>query len=369
MGALKIVMIENIKQIEQEALGEISLSAGGKEAIEALRIKYLGRKGIITELFKNMALLPAAEKPEAGALINALKNTVTKALDEKIAAASQSEEKADSVDVTLPGIMRSPGRIHPVTRTINEICSVFVSLGFKIVEGPEIETEHYNFEALNIPLEHPSRDAFDTFYLKDETRSPANPLTRKLLRSHTSPVQARFMEKNKPPFSIIVPGRVYRPDATDATHSFMFHQIEGLVVGDSIKFSGLKGVLEIFAKQSFGKSTRMRFRPSFFPFTEPSAEADISCMLCSATGRLTRSPAHPQTNEGKKCSLCGGKGWIEILGCGMVNPKVFKNVGYDPEKVTGFAFGMGVERIAILKYGITDIRMFFENDVRFLRQF
>ncbi|MDD5427903.1 MAG: phenylalanine--tRNA ligase subunit alpha [Candidatus Omnitrophica bacterium] len=345
-------MREELKKIETEALAEIN-SAGDKTSLEALRIKYLGRKGIVTDLFKKMALLSAAEKPEAGVLINAIKNTITASLDGKLGAASQAEEAKDRIDVTLPGVAGAPGKIHPITQTVNEICSVFVSLGFKIVEGPEIETEHYNFEALNIPLEHPSRDAFDTFYLKSTEKY--------LLRSHTSPVQARFMEKNKPPFSIIVPGRVYRPDATDASHSFMFHQIEGLVVGDSIKFSDLKGVLEIFAKQLFGKSTRMRFRPSFFPFTEPSAEVDISCILCGGQGSGTKGHS--------RCSLCGGKGWIEILGSGMVNPKVFKNVGYDPEKVTGFAFGMGVERIAILKYGISDIRLFFENDVRFLRQF
>ena len=340
-------MKERIQQIEIEALSEIDSASGEAPVIDALRIKYLGRKGIITELFRDMADAPPEDKPQIGAAINALKKAVADALDERLAeAGGQAEEAGDRIDVTLPGIAVAPGRIHPITQTINEIAGVFLSLGFKIVEGPEIETERYNFEALNIPLEHPSRDAFDTFYLKSSEKY--------LLRSHTSPVQARFMEKNKPPFSIIVPGKVYRPDATDASHSFMFHQIEGLAVGQDIKFSDLKGVLEIFAKQMFGKTTRMRFRPSFFPFTEPSAEVDISCIICGGQG---------------KCSLCGGKGWIEILGAGMVNPKVFKKVGYDPEKVTGFAFGMGVERIAILKYGITDIRMFFENDIRFLRQF
>jgi phenylalanyl-tRNA synthetase alpha chain len=223
-----------------------------------------------------------------------------------------------------------------------------------VVEGPEIETEYYNFETLNIPLEHPSRDAFDTFYVKSKSQ-------KYLLRSHTSPVQARFMESHKPPFAIIVPGRVFRPDATDASHSFMFHQVEGLVVGDDISFSDLKGVLTIFAKQMFGEKTKMRLRPSFFPFTEPSAEVDISCIICEG--------ASSSPDGEKRCSVCGGKGWLEILGAGMVNPKVFKNVGYDPEKVTGFAFGMGVERIAMLKHGINDIRLFFENDMRFLKQF
>jgi phenylalanyl-tRNA synthetase alpha chain len=344
-------MIDRIKAIEEEALKEVASCAGGVEGLEALRIKYLGRKGVITELFKKMGGVSPADKAETGRLINVLKEKVAKALDEKTAASGAEEEAGDKIDITLPGIPARPGSIHPITKTINEICGLFISLGFRVVEGPEIETEHYNFETLNIPLEHPSRDAFDTFYLSWEHGH--------LLRSHTSPVQARFMEKNKPPFSIIVPGRVFRPDATDASHSFMFHQVEGLAVGDRIRFSDLKGTLEIFAKQMFGKNTRMRFRPSFFPFTEPSAEVDISCILCG--GRPAAS--------GKRCSMCGGKGWLEILGAGMVNPKVFEKVGYDPEKVTGFAFGMGVERIAILKYGITDIRMFFENDIRFLRQF
>ncbi len=350
-------MREELKEIEEEALKEISASGSDKASLDILRIKYLGRKGIVTELFKKMAELPQSEKPEMGVLINALKSSVTNRLDEKLSMASQSGEEKTCVDVTLPGIVRTPGRIHPITQTILQICDVFISLGFKIVEGPEIETEHYNFEALNIPLEHPSRDAFDTFYLKSSEKY--------LLRSHTSPVQARFMEKNKPPFSIIVPGKVYRPDATDASHSFMFHQVEGLVVGRDIKFSDLKGSLEIFAKELFGKSTKMRFRPSFFPFTEPSAEVDISCILCSNEKIEPRTTEH----EKRRCGLCGGRGWLEILGAGMVNPKVLKNVGYDPEKVTGFAFGMGVERIAILKYGINDIRLFFENDLRFLRQF
>ncbi|MFA4981991.1 MAG: phenylalanine--tRNA ligase subunit alpha [Candidatus Omnitrophota bacterium] len=350
-------MLDKIKQLEQEALSEIGSAANSRDALEALRIKYLGRKGVIADLFKEMASLPADEKPQAGQQLNLFKNSVTRALDERLGSASALEEDTkDKIDVTLPGIPATVGKLHPITATINEICAVFVGLGFRIVDGPEIETEHYNFETLNIPLEHPSRDAFDTFYLKSDSNQ------KFLLRSHTSPVQARFMESNKPPFSIVVPGKVYRPDATDASHSFMFHQVEGLVVGNDIKFSDLKGVLTLFAKQMFGKDTKMRFRPSFFPFTEPSAEVDISCIICGGPGRDKTGAPH-------RCSVCGGKGWLEILGAGMVNPKVFKKVGYDPEKVTGLAFGMGVERIAMLKYGIDDIRMFFENDVRFLRQF
>ena len=342
-------MKDTLKAIQGEVLAAIA-AAGDAGALEAVRIKYLGRKGIITELFKKIGSVPADERPAVGVLINELKVSASMALDGKTAAlASTAEEHRKKIDVTLPGAPRAIGRIHPITKTIGEICDLFVSLGFRVVEGPEIETEHYNFETLNIPLEHPSRDAFDTFYLSWEKKY--------LLRSHTSPVQTRFMEKNKPPLSIVVPGKVFRPDATDASHSFMFHQVEGLVVGDAIRFSDLKGTLETFAKQMFGSTTKMRFRPSFFPFTEPSAEVDISCIVCGGVARE------------KRCSMCGGKGWLEILGAGMVNPKVFEAVGYDPEKITGFAFGMGVERIARLKYGITDIRMFFENDVRFLRQF
>jgi phenylalanyl-tRNA synthetase alpha chain len=345
---------EKIKEIGVSALTEIG-AAGDKETIEKVRVKYLGRKGLVAELFKKMADVPAADRGGVGQLINALKNSVTKAFDEKAANLSiGSGAKTEKTDITLPGVVREMGHIHPISKTIEEICGIFISFGFKVVEGPEIESEHYNFEALNIPLEHPSRDAFDTFYLTG----------KQLLRSHTSPVQARYMEKNKPPLAIVIPGKVYRPDATDASHSFMFHQVEGLVVGGNIRFSDLKGALTLFARQMFGENIKMRFRPSFFPFTEPSAEVDISCILCSDTGAVRCTQ-----NAVRKCGLCGGKGWIEILGAGMVNPKVFRNVGYDPEKVTGFAFGMGVERIAILKYGITDIRMFFENDARFLRQF
>jgi len=354
-------MRDKIREIEKSAIEEIALAADAG-ALEKARVKYLGRKGLVTELFKKMGEVSPSDRAEVGKLINSLKETVSKAFDEKTSGLSGGRDpKAQKIDITLPGIATDVGHVHPISKTIEEICGVFISLGFKVVEGPEIENEHYNFEALNIPLEHPSRDAFDTFYLADKW----------LLRSHTSPVQARFMEKNKPPFAIVIPGKVYRPDATDASHSFMFHQVEGLVVGDNIRFSDLKGALTLFARQIFGEKTKMRFRPSFFPFTEPSAEVDISCILCGGqdSGRRAGLNLPYGSDEPRRCSLCGGKGWIEILGAGMVNPKVFKNVGYNPEKVTGFAFGMGVERIAILKYGITDIRMFFENDIRFLRQF
>jgi len=349
-------MKEDIRRIQEEALREImstAAEAGAPRALENLRVKYLGRKGAVTELFKKMSQVAPEDRAEIGSLLNVLKNSVQKAIDDSLGNISSASKTAaiGGVDVTLPGTPVPIGHLHPITQTIDRICAIFAGLGFKVVEGPEIETERYNFEALNIPLDHPSRDAFDTFYLNSSDG-------KHLLRSHTSPVQARFMENNEPPFSIIVPGKVYRPDATDASHSFMFHQVEGLCVGSDIHFSDLKGALEIFAKEMFGSSIKMRLRPSFFPFTEPSAEVDISCIICGGAN----DPA-------RKCSVCGGRGWLEILGAGMVNPKVFKSVGYDPTKVTGFAFGMGVERIAMLKYGINDIRMFFENDVRFLRQF
>jgi len=245
----------------------------------------------------------------------------------------------------MPGVAQEIGHLHPLTQVNDEICRIFNRIGFSIVEGPEIESEYNNFTGLNIPLEHPSREAFDTFYLKDYPKM--------LLRSHTSPVQVRAMKKHKPPLAIIVPGKVYRPDAVDASHSFMFHQVEGFMVDKGIRFSDLKGILELFARTVFGDDIKMRFRPHFFPFTEPSAEVDISCIIC----------------KGKGCSVCGRKGWLEILGAGMIHPNVFKEVGIDPKKYNGFAFGMGVERIAMLKYGINDIRLFFENDLRFLKQF
>ncbi|MDP2933634.1 MAG: phenylalanine--tRNA ligase subunit alpha, partial [bacterium] len=264
---------------------------------------------------------------------------------EKALSAQSTAGAGSVVDITSPGIAQELGHLHPITQVIDEICTIFARLGFAVVEGPEIETEENNFTGLNIPLEHPSRDAFDTFYLKNTKHL--------LLRSHTSPVQIRVMKARKPPLAVIVPGRVYRPDATDASHAFMFHQIEGFVVDTDIKFSDLKGVLEVFAKSVFGAETQMRFRPHFFPFTEPSAEVDISCAICHGSG----------------CSSCGRKGWLEILGAGMIHPNVFRHVGYDPKIYTGFAFGMGIERIAMLKYGINDIRLFCENDLRFLKQF
>ncbi|RKY31037.1 MAG: phenylalanine--tRNA ligase subunit alpha [Candidatus Omnitrophota bacterium] len=317
------------------------------EELEGLRIKYLGRKGIIAHLTSQIPSLPQSERAGFGKRVNSLKDKITALIEEKQRNLSlnQGISQGAGADIGMPGIAQELGRLHLLTQVIDEICDIFQRMGFSVVVGPEIETEYNNFTGLNIPLEHPSREAFDTFYIQDYPKL--------LLRSHTSPVQIRAMKAQKPPLAIIAPGRVYRPDAVDASHSFMFHQIEGFMVDQDIKFSDLKGVLEVFAKGVFGEDIKMRFRPHFFPFTEPSAEVDISCIICN----------------GKGCSVCGRKGWLEILGAGMIHPKVLKNVGYDFKKYSGFAFGMGVERIAMLKYGINDIRLFFENDLRFLKQF
>ena len=325
------------------------------QALEALRIKYLGRKGILAELTARIPNLPVKQRRQFGRQVNRIKQRVSELLAQKKQALQPISEKREAIsqiDISLPGIAQALGSRHLITQVIEEVCDIFVRLGFVVVEGPEIETEYNNFTALNIPLEHPSRDVFDTFYLCQDTKAYKTGKA-KLLRSHTSPVQIRVMKSSKPPLAVIVPGRVYRPDAVDASHSFMFHQIEGFMVDEEIGFADLKGILEFFAKSVFGQTIKMRFRPHFFPFTEPSAEVDISCIIC----------------QGRGCSVCSQKGWLEILGSGMIHPNVFKQVGYDPKKYTGFAFGMGIERIAMLKYGINDIRLFFENDLRFLKQF
>ncbi len=356
------------QDIEEKALREFE-AIGSLDALEAFSVKYLGRKGEITNLISKISTLPVEERPEAGKRLNSLKNKIKDLVDSKKAILSKERvaQPGRSIDITLPGIATKLGKKHPLTQVMDEICDIFISLGFKLFEGPEIETEYNNFQALNIPLDHPSRDAFDTFYLDMEeggfrnTSKKKNKKENLLLRSHTSPGQIRVMQKHKPPVAAIVPGKVYRPDATDASHSFMFHQVEGFLVDKEVKFSDLKGVLEKFSKEMFGSNTCMRFRPHFFPFTEPSAEVDISCFICGGTGR--------SKEKKKSCSVCKGSGWIEILGCGMIHPYVFKSVGYTEKKYTGFAFGMGVERITMLKYGINDIRIFFENDMRFLNQF
>jgi phenylalanyl-tRNA synthetase alpha chain len=315
--------------------------------LEEARLKYLGRKGLVAELTGSIASLPSVERGVFGKQVNAVKNILLELFAEKEKSLKNKSSglERSSLDIGMPGIAQELGSIHPLTQITDEICAIFRRMGFSIVDGPEIETEYNNFTGLNIPLEHPSREAFDTFYLQDYSKM--------LLRSHTSPAQVRVMQDRKPPLAVVVPGRVYRPDAVDASHSFMFHQIEGFMVDKDIKFTDLKGLLEVFAKAVFGNEIKMRFRPHFFPFTEPSAEVDISCIIC----------------KGKGCSVCGRKGWLEILGSGMIHPNVFKHVGIDHKKFTGFAFGMGVERIAMLKYGINDIRLFFENDLRFLKQF
>jgi len=337
----------DIESIQKEITQDLP-SINSLQSLEVFRLKYLGRKGLIVQLTGVIPNLPAQERASFGRKVNALKNEVLSLIQDKERALAVAKTEAvaiNNADIDLPGIAQKLGHLHPLTQIMDEICRIFERLGFVVVEGPEIETEENNFTGLNIPLEHPSRDAFDTFYLKTKQKL--------LLRSHTSPVQIRVMKARKPPLAVVVPGRVYRPDAIDASHASMFHQIEGFMVDQDIKFAHLKGVLEVFAKAVFGEDIKMRFRPHFFPFTEPSAEVDISCIIC----------------KGKGCSVCGKKGWLEILGSGMIHPNVFRHVGYDPKKYTGFAFGMGIERIAMLKYGINDIRLFLENDLRFLEQF
>jgi phenylalanyl-tRNA synthetase alpha chain len=340
----------DIINISQAAETEIK-NCVSLPGLEELKVKYLGRKGVLAGLTGSIPQLPVDQRGIFGKQVNELKNRLAGLFAERQNQLGQTarQENPRDIDITLPGICQELGHKHPLTLVVLEICEMFEKMGFTVVDGPEIESEYNNFTGLNIPLDHPSREAFDTFYLN----APAGPEGKYLLRSQTSTVQISAMKAFKPPLAIVAPGRVYRPDAVDASHSFMFHQIEGFMVGEDITFSDLKGVLEFFAKGIFGEDIKMRFRPHFFPFTEPSAEVDISCIIC----------------KGKGCSVCGRKGWLEILGSGMIHPNVFKNVGYDPKKYTGFAFGMGVERIAMLKYGINDIRLFFENDLRFLKQF
>ena len=331
---------EELKHQAGQDCGEVKSA----QELEAFRIKYLGKKGLLQNIYASLTTASNEEKPLIGKGANELKNYLAEILEKKQneLLCSRQKNKEDQIDITIPGVYASVGHKHLLTQTIDEICSLFQKLGFVIYEGPEIESEFNNFDALNIPSDHPSRDGFDTFYVN--RKDPDQAGRHLLLRSQTSPVQIRVMKQYKPPLAVLVPGKVYRPDAVDASHSFMFHQIEGLLVDKDVKFSDLKGLLEVFCKRFFGSQTTMRFRPHFFPFTEPSAEVDISW------------------EQGKKS-------WLEIMGCGMVHPNVFKAVGYEKGKYTGLAFGMGVERIAMLKYGIKDIRTFFENDNRFLKQF
>ena len=331
------------QKIEKEAWLMIE-EAKTLEELEKARIEFVGRNGAVTQLLKTIPQFALKYRPEAGRLTNVLKRQLEQTLRNRTdALRKEREEKGLEIDISMPGVSQRTGSVHPISQTMRQISQIFMNLGFKVVDGPEIETEYYNFTALNISDNHPSRETFHTFYLDNG----------ELLRSQTSPVQIREMQKQKPPLRIVAPGKVYRPDATDASHSFMFHQVEGLAVDENLTFADLKGTLSVFVREMFGDKTKMRFRPHFFPFTEPSAEVDISCIICGGSG----------------CRVCSFKGWLEILGAGMVDPHVFKTVKYDSEKWRGYAFGMGVERIAMLKYGITDIRMFFENDVRFLKQF
>lgn len=340
-------MEQQLNDLSQTALAELK-SAGDMEKLNEIRVKYLGKKGTLTSLLKGLGNLSPEERPRIGQLVNKVRAAIEEALAAKTEeikeAALEKRLASETIDVTLPGRKIGIGHKHPITLTMNRIKEIFMRMGFSIEEGPEIEQDYYNFEAMNLPKDHPARDMQDSFYITEEF----------LLRTHTSPVQARTMQKTEPnqPIRIISPGKVFRRDY-DATHSPMFHQVEGLVVDKGISFSDLKGTLEMFVHEMFGDSVGVRLRPSFFPFTEPSAEVDISCVMC----------------HGKGCRVCSGTGWLEILGSGMVHPHVLEMSNYDPDKVSGFAFGMGVERIAMLVYGIDDLRLFYENDLRFLRQF
>lgn len=337
------MMIDRLKKIENEAVRAVQ-SARDEKTLTKLKIKYLGRKGLITNIFRELGKIPADQKSEIGRMANEIKSLLSEELSSALKKISREKERKaqPQLDITLPGRRPVIGTLHPISQVIDEVCQIFSELGFEIVEGPEVELDYYNFEALNIPKEHPARDMQDTFYISDNV----------VLRTHTSPIQIRVMEKQRPPVRIVAPGKAYRCDS-DISHTPMFHQVEGLMVGEDISFSHLKGVLTIFVHHIFGEDISLRFRPSFFPFTEPSAEVDILCVIC----------------HGRGCRVCSHSGWLEVIGCGMVHPEVFRVVGYDPEAVTGLAFGMGIERIAMLKFGIEDIRMFFQNNIRFLKQF
>jgi len=341
-------MKERLEAMKAEALGRLAeVSDPGR--LNELRVHYLGKKGQLTEILRGMGSLPPEERPEIGRIANEVRAAIEAVIAEKQAQFEREETaarlKAETIDVTLPGRAPRIGAVHPLMKVQQEIEDIFLGMGYTIAEGPEVETDFFNFEALNIPKNHPARDMQDTFYITDEI----------LLRTHTSPVQIRAMRAagGRTPLKIICPGKVFRRDDDDATHSFMFHQVEGLVVGPNIRMSDMLGTLLQFARAMFGPQVTIRQRPSFFPFVEPGAEVDVSCAQCGGEG----------------CRMCKGTGWLEILGCGMVHPRVLEYGGYDPREVTGFAFGMGIERIALLKYGIDDIRLFYGGDVRFLRQF
>ena len=334
-----------VQAILDRSLAEIA-GARSTTDLEQVRVRVLGRSGTLTALLRSLGSIPAAERPRVGEHANLAKAQIEARIAERLEALKTLEHEqaltAERLDLTLPGRREPTGAVHPITRVQDEIIEIFEGLGFSVAEGPEVETDYYNFAALNFPDDHPARDMQDTFHVAPDT----------LLRTHTSPVQIRTMKAQRPPVRFIFPGKVYRNDVADVTHSPMFHQVEGLAVDRHITMAGLKATLDLFARQMFGPRSRLRFRPSFFPFTEPSAEADVLCFKCGGGG----------------CRFCQQSGWLEILGSGMVHPNVLKNVGYDPEEVTGWAFGMGVERVALLKYEIDDIRLLFENDLRFLGQ-
>lgn len=340
-----MTMQERLRKMEEEAFLELKNSTGEAQ-IQMLRTKYLGRKGLLTLFLRDMGKIPAGERPILGRLANELKvkleAAIEKALEDERQRQKAEKLVKEEIDVSLPGRKPTLGSMHLLTQVTYDIVSIFERLGFEVSEGPEVELDYYNFEALNFPKDHPARDMQDTFYFSSNV----------VLRTHTSPVQVRTMEKRTPPLRIIAPGKVYRHDS-DPTHSPMFHQVEGFVVDRHISFADLKGTLTFFVQQFYGPDVKMRFRPSFFPFTEPSAEVDIQCVIC----------------RGEGCSVCKKSGWLEILGSGMIDPEVFRFVGYDPEVYTGFAFGLGVERIAMLQVGLGDIRVFFENNLQFLKQF
>ena len=341
-----LYMRETLNKIKETAEKQLSGIVSLQE-LEEVRVKFLGKKGELTAVLRGMGALSPEERPVIGQLANTIRESIENAIETRKAELSKKERESklesEKIDVTLPGKKQNVAKRHPLSTVLNEITDMFIGMGFTVVEGPDIETDYYNFEALNIPKDHPARDTQDTFYITENI----------LLRTQTSPMQVRVMEKQKPPIKIISPGRVFRSDAVDATHSPVFHQIEGLVVDEGITMGDLKGTLEVFLKKVYGENVNVRFRPHHFPFTEPSAEVDVSCFVCGGEG----------------CSVCKGEGWIEILGCGMVHPKVLENCGIDSEKYSGFAFGMGLERLVMRRYGIDDLRLFFENDIRFLKQF
>lgn len=339
-------MKAQLEAIEKQAFAELE-SAQDLKALDAVRVKYLGKKGELTAILKQMGKLSAEERPVIGQLANQIRAQIEEKLEE---TKTELEGKmldqrlaTETLDVTMPGKRSVLGKKHPISIVLDELKEIFMGMGFDVAQGPEVELDYYNFEALNIPKDHPARDTQDTFYINDNV----------VLRTQTSPMQIRVMEKQKPPIRIIAPGRVYRSDALDATHSLLFHQVEGLVVDKNITMADLKGTLEVFVKRLYGEDSVVRFRPHHFPFTEPSAELDVQCFNC----------------HGEGCRLCKGEGWIEILGCGMVHPKVLENCGIDPEEYSGFAFGIGLERLVMRRYNIDDLRLFYENDVRFLNQF